>query len=169
MRDHFLSRHRGCSVAGLGQPYLYLWTQWNHLFGHLVQQRKHHHGRSRKPGPGRKRPGDRYLSMQPRSLWGQLCTRLRSAGPNHRIDPMTRTCLPIRCWLKQESGQVLPLVAVMFVVLLGLAGLTVDVGHAFYCYRALQQAADAATLAGASSIRTAANSAAVIAQANALS
>src|SRR5271156_2768118 len=57
----------------------------------------------------------------------------------------------------------------MLVVLLGMAGLAVDVGHAFYCDRALQQAADAAALAGASTIRTAANSAAVIAQANALS
>jgi Flp pilus assembly protein TadG len=82
---------------------------------------------------------------------------------------MTPTILRIRCWLKQESGQVLPLVAVMLVVLLGMAGLAVDVGHAFYCDRALQQAADAAALAGAGSIRTAANSAAVIAQANSLS
>jgi Flp pilus assembly protein TadG len=82
---------------------------------------------------------------------------------------MTATYLAIRHWINQESGQVLPLVAVVFVVLLGMAGLTVDVGHAFYCDRALQQAADAAALAGAGSIRTAANSAAVIAQANSLS
>ena len=82
---------------------------------------------------------------------------------------MIRTRLPIRCWLKQESGQVLPLVAVVFVVLLGMAGLTIDIGHVFYCNRALQQVADAAALAGASSIRTAASSTAAIAQANSLS
>jgi Flp pilus assembly protein TadG len=82
---------------------------------------------------------------------------------------MTPTSLTINHWLRQESGQVLPLVAVMLVVLLGMAGLAVDVGHAFYCDRALQQAADAAALAGAGSIRTAASSAAAIAQANSLS
>jgi hypothetical protein len=79
---------------------------------------------------------------------------------------MTRARLTIRRWLAQESGQVLPLIAVMLVVLLGMAGLAVDVGHAFYCDRALQQAADASALAGASTIRTAANAAAAIAQAN---
>jgi Flp pilus assembly protein TadG len=82
---------------------------------------------------------------------------------------MIRTASIIQRWLLDESGQVLPLVAVAVVVLLGMAGLTVDVGHVFYCHRALQQAADAAALAGASSIRTAANPAAAVAQANALS
>jgi hypothetical protein len=82
---------------------------------------------------------------------------------------MTRTSLTIRRWLSQESGQVLPLVAVMLVVLLGMAGLTIDVGHVYYCDRTLQQVADATALAGAGSIRTAANAAAAIARANSLS
>jgi hypothetical protein len=66
-------------------------------------------------------------------------------------------------WLGGECGQVLPLVAVAFVVLLGMAGLAIDVGHVFYCDRALQGDADAAALAGAGSMRTATTSAAVIA------
>jgi uncharacterized membrane protein len=69
----------------------------------------------------------------------------------------------VRSWLGGECGQVLPLVAVAFVVLLGMAGLAIDVGHVFYCDRALQGYADAAALAGAGSMRTATTSAAVIA------
>jgi Flp pilus assembly protein TadG len=71
--------------------------------------------------------------------------------------------------LADERGQVLPFVAVAFVVLLGMAGLTIDVGHTFYCNRALQQVADAAALAGAGSMRTATTTSAVIAQATSLS
>lgn len=51
-----------------------------------------------------------------------------------------------------ESGQVLPMVAVMLVSLLGMAGLVLDVGHAYYCHRELQMASDAAALAGAGSL-----------------
>jgi len=58
---------------------------------------------------------------------------------------------------------VLPIAAVIFVVLLGMTGLAIDVGHVYYCSRALQAAADAAALAGGGSMRTAASSAAVIA------
>ena len=75
----------------------------------------------------------------------------------------------MRSWLGGECGQVLPLVAVAFVVLLGMAGLAIDVGHVFYCDRALQSYADAAALAGAGAIRTAATSAAVVAASNSLS
>jgi Putative Flp pilus-assembly TadE/G-like len=82
---------------------------------------------------------------------------------------MNSSVLTIHRCLEEECGQVLPFVAVTFVVLLGMAGLAVDIGHVFYCDRALQQVADAATLAGAGSIRTAANAAAVIAQASSLS
>ena len=53
---------------------------------------------------------------------------------------------------RDESGQVLPMVAVMLVMLLGMAGLVVDVGHAYYCHRELQMASDAAALAGAGSL-----------------
>ena len=69
----------------------------------------------------------------------------------------------MRGWLGGESGQVLPLIAVAFVVLLGMAGLAIDVGHVFYCEQALQGYVDAAALAGAGSMRTATTSAAVIA------
>src|ERR1700761_2104720 len=75
----------------------------------------------------------------------------------------------LRRWLGGESGQVLPLVAVAFIVLLGMAGLAIDVGHVFYCDRALQSYADAAALPGAGTMRTATTSAAVIAASNSLS
>lgn len=51
--------------------------------------------------------------------------------------------------LRDQSGQALPWVATMMVMLLGFAGLSIDVGHVFYCYRELQSATDAAALAGA--------------------
>ena len=53
-----------------------------------------------------------------------------------------------RVW-KDEQGQVLPWVALMSVLFLGMAGLSVDLGHAYVCYRELQTSTDAATLAGA--------------------
>ncbi len=51
--------------------------------------------------------------------------------------------------LRDQRGQALPWVATMMVMLLGFAGLSIDVGHVFYCYRELQAATDAAALAGA--------------------
>jgi len=72
----------------------------------------------------------------------------------------------LRSLLEDDGGQVLPFVAVAFVVLLGMAGLAIDVGHVFYCNRALQGYADAAALAGGGSMRTATTSAAVIAASN---
>src|SRR5271170_2366269 len=80
-----------------------------------------------------------------------------------------RKPLNLRSRLGGECGQVLPFVAVAFVVLLGMAGLAIDVGHVFYCDRALQGDADAAALAGAGSMRTATTSAAVIAAATSFS
>jgi Flp pilus assembly protein TadG len=71
--------------------------------------------------------------------------------------------------LRDERGQALPLVAIAFVALLGLAGAAIDVGHVFYCDRALQSAADASALAGGGSMRTATTSAAVIAAATSYS
>jgi hypothetical protein len=82
---------------------------------------------------------------------------------------MTKTSLALRRLLAHEHGQVLPFAAVAFVVLLGMAGMAIDVGHVYYCDRALQEVADAAVLAGAGSIRTATSNAAAIAQATALS
>ncbi len=51
--------------------------------------------------------------------------------------------------LRDQRGQALPWVATMMVMLMGFAGLSIDVGHVFYCYRELQAATDAAALAGA--------------------
>ena len=75
----------------------------------------------------------------------------------------------LRSLIDDECGQVLPFAAVIFVVLLGMAGLAIDVGHVFYCNRALQGDADAAALAGAGSMRTATTSGAVIAASNSFS
>ena len=42
-----------------------------------------------------------------------------------------------------QRGQVLPWVALMMVLLLGMGAFALDIGHAFYCYRELQAATDA--------------------------
>jgi Flp pilus assembly protein TadG len=75
----------------------------------------------------------------------------------------------VRNFFRDDSGQALPLAAIAFVALLGLAGAAIDVGHVFYCDRALQSAADAAALAGGGSMRTATSGAAVIAAATSYS
>lgn len=51
--------------------------------------------------------------------------------------------------LQAEEGQVLPWMALLMVLFLGMAGLTVDLGHAYVAYRELQGSTDAAALAGA--------------------
>lgn len=52
--------------------------------------------------------------------------------------------------MRNESGQVMPLLAIgMLLVLLGFSAFVVDVGHAYFAKRQLQAAADAAALAGA--------------------
>jgi len=51
--------------------------------------------------------------------------------------------------LYDESGQTLPWMAFLIVLFLGCAGLTLDLGHAYFSYRDLQASTDAATLAGA--------------------
>ncbi len=48
-----------------------------------------------------------------------------------------------------ESGQVLPLVALMMIMLLGLAGFVIDFGRIYVGLRQLQASADASALAGA--------------------
>ena len=55
----------------------------------------------------------------------------------------------LRAILKGESGQILPWMVLMIVLFLGMAGLTLDLGHAYVCYRTLQASTDAAALAGA--------------------
>ena len=58
---------------------------------------------------------------------------------------MNRFCKMMR----DEEGQILPWMVFMVVLFIAMAGLTLDVGHAFVCYRELQSSTDAAALAGA--------------------
>jgi Flp pilus assembly protein TadG len=60
---------------------------------------------------------------------------------------MTRRTPLIRA--REERGQVIPLVALMIVVLLGIAGLTIDVGNAWLQKRRLQSSVDLALLSAA--------------------
>ena len=55
----------------------------------------------------------------------------------------------IRYLWRSESGQVLPWMVMLTGLVLGFAGLCVDLGHAYVCYRQLQASTDAAALAGA--------------------
>jgi Flp pilus assembly protein TadG len=57
-----------------------------------------------------------------------------------------------RCYRSSERGQVIVIVALFMVVLLGAAGLVIDVGRAYYVQRALQASTDAAALAAASEL-----------------
>ena len=52
-------------------------------------------------------------------------------------------------FVRDESGQILPWMVLLMVLFLGMAGLTLDLGHAYVCYRTLQASTDAAALAGA--------------------
>lgn len=62
---------------------------------------------------------------------------------------MTNTKQSLANMLKNETGQVLPWVAVMMLSLLGLAGLAIDSARVYVIHRQLQSATDAAALAGA--------------------
>ena len=53
----------------------------------------------------------------------------------------------LRTIRKDERGQMLPMLALMLVVLMGFAGLVIDVGRAYIGYRQLQAATDSAALA----------------------
>ena len=70
------------------------------------------------------------------------------------------TCVALR----QEAGQVLALVVVALIPLLGMVGLALDIGYAYYSQRTLQSSADAAALAGASKLPDAAGASSVAAQ-----
>jgi Flp pilus assembly protein TadG len=85
------------------------------------------------------------------------------------VRPASPLLRGLRRFQNDESGQVLAFAAVAFLVLLGMAGVAIDVGHVYYCSRALQGDADAAALAGAGSMRTASSTSAVIATANSYS
>jgi hypothetical protein len=51
--------------------------------------------------------------------------------------------------LKDERGQMVPWLMLLSGVLIGVAGLTIDLGHAYICHRELLASTDAAALAGA--------------------
>jgi hypothetical protein len=51
--------------------------------------------------------------------------------------------------LENERGQIIPWMALLSTVIIGVAGLSIDLGHAFVAYRELQASTDAAALAGA--------------------
>lgn len=65
---------------------------------------------------------------------------------------LTRSFFPQR--LNDQSGQVLPWVAFMMMMFLGVGAFVLDIGHAYMSYRQLQAATDAAALAGARNIYT---------------
>lgn len=51
--------------------------------------------------------------------------------------------------IQDQDGQVLPWMVFLMVLFLGAAGITVDLGHAYVCYRELQTSTDAAAMAAA--------------------
>jgi hypothetical protein len=57
--------------------------------------------------------------------------------------------------LRDQRGQMLPVVAVTMVAILGMSALVCDVGRALYVYRQLQNATQSAALAGAESLPSA--------------
>jgi Flp pilus assembly protein TadG len=61
----------------------------------------------------------------------------------------------IRCWVfKDESGQVLPWMVLLILMILGFAALVVDIGHGIVVQRQLQASTDAAALAAAHALQT---------------
>ena len=57
---------------------------------------------------------------------------------------------------RSQAGQVLPLVGIALLLITGVAGSTIDLGHQFVTKRQLQSAADSAALAGATTLAGAA-------------
>ncbi len=65
---------------------------------------------------------------------------------------MRKIATKLRRIVSDDRGQVLPMVAVIMTCMLGMAGLTADVGHMIYCHQQLQDTTDAAALAGAQAL-----------------
>jgi hypothetical protein len=63
--------------------------------------------------------------------------------------------------VRSASGQGLVLAVISLVVLLGMAGMVIDIGSAFYASRSLQASTDAAALAGAQQLPDSASAVAV--------
>lgn len=68
--------------------------------------------------------------------------------------------------MKGEKGQALVLVAVLLVVLVAFLGLVVDLGNAYWQKARLQNAADAAALAGSDALRAGGSSSVIEAAAS---
>src|SRR5690349_18062863 len=70
---------------------------------------------------------------------------------NRRIQIMNATVLrqQLGATLKDQQGAVAVMVAVFLVVLAGMTALVLDIGHALVARNQLQNASDAAALAGA--------------------
>jgi len=54
--------------------------------------------------------------------------------------------------LRDQDGQILPWMVFLSILVIGAGGITIDLGHAYVCYRQLQASTDAAALAGAYSM-----------------
>jgi len=68
----------------------------------------------------------------------------------HRSKRLAARCS--RRLARDEGGQVMALVVIALIPLLGMAGLALDIGYAYYSQRTLQSSADAAALAGAAQL-----------------
>jgi len=67
---------------------------------------------------------------------------------------MTNIKFPYRRFFREQNGQIIPWVILMSTILLGIAGLILDLGRAYIGSRELQSAADAAALAGAQNLKS---------------
>ena len=64
----------------------------------------------------------------------------------------SRICKFFKLSIPDERGQMLPWMVFLIALFMGAAGLSVDLGHAYVCYRELQASTDAAALAGAAEL-----------------
>ena len=113
------------------------------------------------PGTG----GEAYdhVSLQPAAVRNECVSSLPADCADLRADSV-RQAQPYRFgWIckgrafrEDERGQVLPIVAFLLLVLLGFAGLVLDVGAAMIAQRTLQSSTDAAAMAAAQVIPAAA-------------
>jgi hypothetical protein len=89
-------------------------------------------------------------------FWNKLHAQwLLYEGIDLGVSPMTNTIFnTAHRLLLNQHGQVIPWVALMGTILLGFAGLVLDLGRAYVGYRELQSAADAAALAGAQNLKS---------------
>lgn len=75
---------------------------------------------------------------------------MRTPAPSIGLRALIRRRLS--AFFREDRGQVLPISAIMLVGFLGMAAVSVDMGHAMLNYEQLQNAADAAALAGAQAL-----------------